>query len=118
MSNPSFLPGDHGNVPSPIETPKKCASKCESCSGHGWLYTGLTFERCDTCEQFPTDAAAMDRVARLASEAQANDSELALLRSLRDAVLKWASTPGNHGGNPYMKDFVKKAEKAWNTYQK
>lgn len=27
-------------------------------------------------------------------------------------VLLWAKTPGNHGGNPYCMEFVKKAEKA------
>lgn len=31
-------------------------------------------------------------------------------QSLKDAVLEWAKTPGNHGGNPYMHDFVKIAE--------
>ncbi len=31
---------------------------------------------------------------------------------LADAVLEWARTPGNHGGNPYMEDFVKLAMRA------
>jgi hypothetical protein len=26
------------------------------------------------------------------------------------AVLEWARTPGNHGGNPYCHDFVKQAQ--------
>lgn len=27
-----------------------------------------------------------------------------------EAVLKWAATPGNHGGNPYLQPMVKAAE--------
>jgi hypothetical protein len=33
------------------------------------------------------------------------------LRTLIDAVLTWASTPGPHGGNPYSHDFVKVARR-------
>jgi len=29
-----------------------------------------------------------------------------------EAVMEWARTPGDHGGNPYRKEFVKKAEAA------
>ena len=29
-----------------------------------------------------------------------------------EAVLVWAKTPGNHGGNPYTKEFVELARKA------
>ena len=29
-----------------------------------------------------------------------------------EAVMEWARTPQNHGGNPYCMDFVKKARKA------
>ena len=29
-----------------------------------------------------------------------------------EAVMKWAKTPGDHGGNPYFKEFVKLAQKA------
>ena len=32
---------------------------------------------------------------------------------LAGAVLDWARTPGNHGGNPYCYDFVKLAHQAW-----
>lgn len=30
------------------------------------------------------------------------------------AVTLWAKTPGDHAGNPYLHDFVNKAEKAIN----
>lgn len=33
-------------------------------------------------------------------------------------TLTWASTPGNHGGNPYTKPHVKAAEKAINLLEK
>jgi hypothetical protein len=39
------------------------------------------------------------------------DHESAALAACR-AVLAWARTPGDHGGNPYCKDFVKLARKA------
>ena len=29
-----------------------------------------------------------------------------------EAVLEWAKTPGDHGGNPYCKEFVRLAEAA------
>jgi len=34
------------------------------------------------------------------------------LKELAQSVLDWAKTPGNHGGNPYTKDFVILAERA------
>ncbi len=32
-------------------------------------------------------------------------------RELAEAVLLWASTPGDHGGNPYLKPFVQIARR-------
>ena len=34
------------------------------------------------------------------------------LLEVADAVLEWARAPGEHGGNPYCKEFVRLAEKA------
>lgn len=34
------------------------------------------------------------------------------VETLADAVLEWAKTPGLHGGNPYMHDFVRLAMRA------
>ena len=34
-------------------------------------------------------------------------NEVDSLRRIVKSVLLWAKTPGNHGGNPYMYDFVK-----------
>ena len=34
------------------------------------------------------------------------------LLEVADAVLEWAKTPGEHGGNPYFKEFVRLAVKA------
>ena len=36
-------------------------------------------------------------------------ANLAKLREVAEAVVEWAKTPGNHGGNPYCHDFVKLA---------
>ncbi len=33
-------------------------------------------------------------------------------RAACEAVIEWAKTPGNHGGNPYCLEFVQKARKA------
>lgn len=35
-----------------------------------------------------------------------------LLELLADSVLEWARTPGDHGGNPYFRDFVRLAMRA------
>ena len=34
------------------------------------------------------------------------------LAELADAVMLWATTPGDHGGNPYAKEFVRLALQA------
>ena len=34
-------------------------------------------------------------------------NELTKLRYIAEMVLLWAKTPGNHGGNPYTKEFVR-----------
>ncbi len=50
-----------------------------------------------------------------AEEGQANVSLIAAaprLLATAKAVLQWARTPGDHGGNPYCKEFVKLAEQA------
>lgn len=34
------------------------------------------------------------------------------------ATIKWAETPGEHGGNPYCKPHVKAAERALAAYER
>lgn len=33
--------------------------------------------------------------------------ELTMLRNIAEMVLLWAKSPGDHGGNPYTKEFVR-----------
>jgi hypothetical protein len=51
--------------------------------------------------------AVWEKVSKRASANTEN-----LLIDLVRAVLLWAKTPGNHGGNPYRKEFVRQAQKA------
>ena len=46
--------------------------KCDSCKGKGFLLAnndvyGLRIERCDTCEEFASDEAAVEEAYRLAT---------------------------------------------------
>jgi hypothetical protein len=52
-----------------------------------------------------TPEGRREAMAELRSMAKAAD----FAASLTTAVLDWAKTPGDHGGNPYVKDFVKLA---------
>jgi len=54
-------------------------------------------------------------LSRVTDERNANARLIAAAPELLGAchaVLDWAKAPGNHGGNPYCKDFVKAAEAA------
>lgn len=45
--------------------------KCEACGGCGVLFgSGKQVERCDMCERFDTDEAALADVERVYQEAQ------------------------------------------------
>lgn len=54
---------------------------CEACGGKGWLLSdnsdyGLRIERCDACEQFDSDAAAVTHVAERAGLDELTAGEL------------------------------------------
>lgn len=52
------------------------------------------------------DGEPIGAAGRAIEEVQVTDLQVA------EAVLLWAETPGDHGGNPYCKPFVRLAQKA------
>jgi hypothetical protein len=63
-----------------------------------------------------TDASELEDLQRIAEKAVAafNESHDTSTpdpgQALADEILRWASTPGNHGGNPYAHRFVTMAQ--------
>jgi hypothetical protein len=82
-------------------TPCGCnePAPCEACGGKGWLLAendehGLRIERCDACQKFANDQAALEAVEKAAQ------SQPALFRFVEEvSLLKHEREPGDDG-NP------------------
>ena len=66
-------------------------------------------ERCSKCNTELTDTVIGSPTC---VDCWIPPAEARELREAAKAVILWAETPGDHGGNPYCKDFVQKAIKA------
>ncbi|MGO8931263.1 MAG: hypothetical protein ACLQU3_30780 [Limisphaerales bacterium] len=70
---------------------------CEACGDKGWLLAdnsdhGLRIERCDACQKFANDQAALEAVVKAA------ESQPALLKFVEEvALLKHEGEPGDDG---------------------
>jgi len=73
---------------------------CEACGGKGWLWSIVEgdhpsreeIQRCDTCQKFANDQAALEAVVKAA------ESQPSLLKFVEDVVeLKHEGEPGDDG---------------------
>lgn len=97
-------------------------ANCPRCGAHDVDYesvevdTGTAYQRgdCVKCdftwhEHYDITEITYPDPTDDTRETWRNIREVGMVEDLARAVVKWAATPGNHGGNPYMLEMVKLA---------